>query len=233
MCAIDLFKDQINYIDIPSQPKENLDEWKTKVTNILTPILNENCILVVASPPTNIKRQKGLVCTIILQPGSMPKVFTQHLTYSNHHELTLAGLIDNLPTALTITGDVTILLHNQAAIYTLFNERNTLNAYYHHEFNNTIHLWLTNTNNQLFLGWLPAGIPLPIIQPYILKLGKQRQQGTPPMYYTLATSWCLAKEQARRGKLRFITAAKNNPKLLSRLTYTLTGHGPTGRYYAH
>ncbi|KAF8624101.1 hypothetical protein AX15_006044 [Amanita polypyramis BW_CC] len=68
MCAIDLFKDRINHIDIPGRPKEDLDEWKTVVTHILTPILQETCIVVVASPPTNIKRQKGLVHPALLKP---------------------------------------------------------------------------------------------------------------------------------------------------------------------
>ncbi|KAF8629712.1 hypothetical protein AX15_003311 [Amanita polypyramis BW_CC] len=39
--AIDLFKDRITHIDIPSHPKENLDDWKAMVSHILTPILNE------------------------------------------------------------------------------------------------------------------------------------------------------------------------------------------------
>ncbi|KAF8633835.1 hypothetical protein AX15_001212 [Amanita polypyramis BW_CC] len=186
-----------------------------------------------------------------------PQAFTQHLPFSNHHELSLAGLITNLPTALTCEGDFTILLRNQAACFTLFNERNSLNAHYRFEFNNIIQPWLHNPHNRLFIGWLPAGIPTPLIQHLMMDLGKSKQRSPPPTYYSPATSWRLAKEQGKRDslatlhpktwgkhfpdlgilsrnpKLRFINAARNNPAILTRLTYALTGHGPTGRYYAH
>ncbi|KAF8626072.1 hypothetical protein AX15_005095 [Amanita polypyramis BW_CC] len=255
--AIDLFQDRISHIDIPRHLKDDLDEWKMTVAHIITPILLEKCIIVVASPPTNVRQQTGVVRSIILHPNNPSQVYTQHLPFSNHHELSLMGLIDNLPKALATNGDLTILLCNQAACLTLFNKRNLLNAFYRHEFNALIHPWLQNTQNRLFIGWLLAGIPTLTLHPYILDLGKLRQRSSPPMYYSPATSWQLAKEQAkcdtlellcprtlgkhfpdlgillRTPKLRFINAAHNNPGLLSHLTYALTGHGPTGQYYAH
>ncbi|KAF8625109.1 hypothetical protein AX15_005545 [Amanita polypyramis BW_CC] len=255
--AINLFPDQITFINIPLCPKEDREEWTSTVAHIITPILQERCLVIVASPPTNVKRQTGVVHTILLQPNTTPAVTTAHLPFSNHHELSLAGLITNLPRALTFEGDFTILLRNQAACHMLFNERNALNAYYRLEFNNIIHPWLTNPRNRLFIGWLPAGIPTPPLLPYVLNLNKLKQHSVPPTYYSPATSWHLAKECAkldtldqlrpktwgkhfpdlgvlsRTPKLRFINAAQNSPGLLSRLTYALTGHGPTGRYYAH
>ncbi|KAF8621460.1 hypothetical protein AX15_007779, partial [Amanita polypyramis BW_CC] len=149
--AIDLFSDRIIFIDIPPRPKEEREEWTSTIAHIITPILQERCLVIVASPPTNVKRQTGVVCTILLQPNATPMATTQHLPFSNHHELSLAGLITNLPRALTSKGNFTILLRNQAACSTLFNECNSLNAYYQLEFNNIIHLWLTNPRNRLFI----------------------------------------------------------------------------------
>ncbi|KAF8624566.1 hypothetical protein AX15_005809 [Amanita polypyramis BW_CC] len=137
--AIDLFIDCINFIDIPRRPKEDWEEWTSTVTQIIAPILQERCIVVVASPPMNIKWQTGIVRSMLLKPNSTPEALTQHLPFSNHHELSLARLITNLPKALDFEGDFTILLRNQAACFSLFNERNSLNAYYRHEFNNIIH----------------------------------------------------------------------------------------------
>ncbi|KAF8631723.1 hypothetical protein AX15_002228 [Amanita polypyramis BW_CC] len=255
--AIDPFPERITLIDIPPQPKEDREQWTSTVAHIIAPILQERCLVVVASPPTNVKRQTGVVRTVLLHPNTSPVVTTTHLSLSNHHELSLAGLITALPQALSSEGDFTILLRNQAACYTLFNERNTLNAFYRLEFNTIIQPWLENPRNRLFIGWLPAGIPTPSLSRHILNLNKLKQRSAPPTYYSPATSWHLAKERARLDtldllrpktwgkhfpdlgvlsrtpKLRFIMAAQNKPGLLSHLTYALTGHGPTGRYYAH
>ncbi|KAF8621968.1 hypothetical protein AX15_007369, partial [Amanita polypyramis BW_CC] len=177
------------------------EEWTAIVAHIITPILQERCLVVVASPPTNVKRQTGVVRTILLQPNATPVATTEQLPFSNHHELSLAGLITNLPWALTSEGNFTILLRNQSACYTLFNERNALNAYYQLEFNNIIHPWLTNPRNRLFIGWLPAGIPTPPLLPYVLNLSKLKQHSVPPTYYSPATSWRLAKERAKLDTL--------------------------------
>ncbi|KAF8622423.1 hypothetical protein AX15_007030 [Amanita polypyramis BW_CC] len=174
--VIDLYQSQIQTIDVPTKPK-NADEtvfedWKSQVAHILNPILQETCLIVIASPPTNVKRQTGAHRSIILHHNQPPIVTTKQWSLSNHHELTLAGLIDSLPTLLHNTGDVTILLHNKSATQTLFNEKTTINGHYVMSFNKIILPWLQNPTNRIFIGWIPANYSTPIIKPYILKLAQ-------------------------------------------------------------
>ncbi|KAF8621455.1 hypothetical protein AX15_007784, partial [Amanita polypyramis BW_CC] len=136
--AIDLYHSQINTIEIPPKPKAATDKWKAQVAHILEPMLQETCLIILASPPTNMVQQKGLYCSILLHPNQPHLITTKHLPLSNHHELTLAGLIDSLPMLLQSTRDINILLWNQAAMFSLFNERTTINAHYRLSFNQAI-----------------------------------------------------------------------------------------------
>ncbi|KAF8630288.1 hypothetical protein AX15_003021 [Amanita polypyramis BW_CC] len=236
--AINIYRSQIQTIAIPTKPKgadeTAFEEWTSQVVHILDPILQETCLIVITSPPTNIKQQKGVHCSILLCHNQRPIVTTKHWSLSNHHELSLVGLIDSLPTLLQNTGDVTILLHNKSATQTLFNEKTTINGHYVMSFNKAILPWLWNPMNRIFIGWIPANYSTPAIKPYILKLGKTRLNSPPLTYYSAATSWRLTKEaliteahillhpktqgkhfpdlgiSLRKQKLRFIMASKNN-----------------------
>ncbi|KAF8623913.1 hypothetical protein AX15_006134 [Amanita polypyramis BW_CC] len=257
--AINLHRHQIQTIAIPSKPKSakeaDIENWKTQVAHILDPILMETCLIVTASPPTNVRRQKGVHCSIILRHNQTPIVSAKHWSLSNHHELLLVGLIDSLPTLLESLGDVTILLQNKSATQTLFNKKTTINGHYVMSFNKTILLWLHMPTNRLFIGWIPASYSSPAIKPYILKLGKAHISAPSPTYFSTATSWRLAKEALiteaytslhpkTRGKhfpdlgispckqkLHFILATQNNSRILMRLTHAFTCHAPIGHYY--
>ncbi|KAF8623176.1 hypothetical protein AX15_006478, partial [Amanita polypyramis BW_CC] len=189
--VIDLHHSQIQTLDIPPKPKDAdetvFENWKSQVAHILDPILQETCLIIVASLPINIKRQKGVHRSILLNSNQCPIVSTKHWPLSNHHELTMAGLMDSLPSLLQYSGDVTILLHNKSATQSLFNEKATINGHYMVMFNKLIKPWLQTPTNRLFIGWIPANYTSPAIKPYILKLGAKHIASTPPIYYSAAT----------------------------------------------
>ncbi|KAF8622450.1 hypothetical protein AX15_007004 [Amanita polypyramis BW_CC] len=187
--ATDLYCSQIQTLDIPPKPKDadetTFKNWKSRVAHILDPILQETCLIIVASPPTNVKRQKGVHRSILLNPNQCPSVTTKHWPLSNHHEITLAGLMDSLPNLLLHSGDVTILLRNKSATQSLFNEKATINGHYIVTFNQIIQPWLQTPTNRLFISWIPANYTTPVIKPYILKLGVKHIASAPPIYYII------------------------------------------------
>ncbi|KAF8623780.1 hypothetical protein AX15_006190 [Amanita polypyramis BW_CC] len=254
MRAKDLYPNQIRTIPIPNRNQDQPEQWLAEVKTLIDPLLLETTLVVLASPPANARRQKGVVQTILFTPGSPPQAQTIKLQMSNHHELTLAGIVHATPSLLTTTGHVNLLIRNQAALSTLFPKKNGPNSHYGHTFNSLALPWLQNQSNFLHLGWIPAQYVPNHLKHLFLNLGKLRPSAPHPATVTAPTAWRLIKEEqitlsaqtlsVKRGahwpdlgsakrnhKLRFITAAQNKNNLLSCLTYALTCHAPIGRYY--
>ena len=192
--------------------------------------MGKDTIIVLASPPANVKHQWGLYCLICITPNKPLQHTTKHLQLSNHHELTPAGILDAITSLTEHTGPVNILVHNKPALSTIFSTKHNINAHYAIQANKILLQWLNSSdNNKIYWGWFPMGYTHPTLCSLDLHLGKLCKKGTQPMHPLAATAHRIHKEEQKAQSQQFYH--HSNSHILARLTRLLSGHVPIGRYY--
>jgi hypothetical protein len=111
---------------------------------------------VLASQPGNVHTMSGAF-GYLLQETNMPELMVATpMDATNHHELTLQGLVTCIKCLHFHTGTVNILARNQAAITMVLDTSHKVNRHYARSANDELRKWLlADVNNELTLGWLP------------------------------------------------------------------------------
>ncbi|KIL71730.1 hypothetical protein M378DRAFT_20011 [Amanita muscaria Koide BX008] len=189
--------------------------------------------------------------------------YSTHPHTSNHHELTLIGLVDACERITLTRGHQFLLARNLSALLTITSPSLGRNRHYARTFDRLLKGWfLEDPSNTITLGWYPKEYNPEALKHLPNWTRAQRvTTNCPPASPSAATLLRVAKatmtktirvRNARRklGKhfpqlgpgpsakqakphLRFINFTRNDPRLLTRLTRALTAHAPIGRYYLH
>lgn len=175
----------------------------------------------------------------------------------------MMGLVDACERITLTREHQYLLARNLSALITITSPAFGRNRHYAWTFDRLLKGWLMeDPSNSITLGWFPKQYNPEVLE-HLPNLTRAARVFTdsPPDTLSAATYLRLAKAgitqiirirsarhklgkhfpalgpgpSAKTSKphLRFINMARNNPRLLARLTRALTAHMPVGRYYLH
>ncbi|KIL69015.1 hypothetical protein M378DRAFT_8441 [Amanita muscaria Koide BX008] len=152
--ARDLFQNRIKHLYLP--PKgEDIDQWILDISAILNPIMLAPGYLVLASPPGDVKKSSGAYSVQIL-PVMDEAPHSTHPHASNHHELTMMGLVNTIERIMLTEGHQYLLARNLSALITIMSPAFGRNQHYAHTADRLLKGWfLENPANSITLGWFP------------------------------------------------------------------------------
>ncbi|KIL53817.1 hypothetical protein M378DRAFT_19520, partial [Amanita muscaria Koide BX008] len=152
--ARDLFRDRIKRLHIP--PKgDDIDAWIIEVSRVLDPVIQSPGFLVLASPPPDVRKGTGAYSVQVLPVTEEPPHST-HPHTSNHHELTMIGLVDACERITLTRGHQFLLARNLAALLTITSPSLGRNRHYARTFDRLLKGWfMEDPSNTITLGWYP------------------------------------------------------------------------------
>jgi hypothetical protein len=214
--ALDVHSARIKLIVYP--PKlDDIQQWSDSVTTQIQGLIaNTPTVYVLASNPGHLALRTGAYAFTITQPGLPDVSESDDKHVSNHHELSLWGLVSSLSAVIRegIVGPINILCRNQAAVSTILDVSSKHNRHYARSFNRLLSQWLEGSFlNSLTIGWLPKSFPHPVP---VLAQRKAKATRKPrdrdPTFKSAATLLYIAK---RDMNIDWNNTA-NNPKYCGR-----------------
>ncbi|KIL64737.1 hypothetical protein M378DRAFT_178670 [Amanita muscaria Koide BX008] len=146
---------------------------------------NTPTVYILASNPGHLPQRTGAFSFTITRPGLPDYSESQDKQISNHHELSLWGLVSSLSAVLRlgIQGPINMLCRNQSAISTILDTSSKHNRHYSRTFNRLLSQWLESSFlNSIAIGWLPKSYihPVPLLAQKKAKATRQPRGRDPP-----------------------------------------------------
>jgi hypothetical protein len=151
----DIYPDRFRAWILPPR-REPLDRWARGIEIIVEDHADHPTFFVLASPPGNIHKRSGAFGFVLHMPHQQDLYASHPCDATNHHELSLAGIVDCLRHLEGLSGHVSVLARNQAAISTILDSSHKVNRHYARTADQILRKWFSrDINNTITLGWIP------------------------------------------------------------------------------